>query len=158
MTDESGGNEPNSATTETRELTVSRVVEAPPERVYEAFVDPDELAEWYHPPGFGAEVHDFDATEGGSYRITMAGQTPETEEHAHTYDGNFEVLEPGQRIVQRETPPDAGGEMMVTITFEDVADGTEVTVTLEIPAAWPDGAIEGWEAALGNLTERLEGA
>ncbi|MFC6993257.1 SRPBCC family protein [Haladaptatus sp. GCM10025707] len=46
--------------TETRErgsITVSRVIKAPPERVYEAFLDPDQLAAWLPPTGFSATVH-----------------------------------------------------------------------------------------------------
>lgn len=50
------------------------------------------------------------------------------------------------------------GEMTVTITFEEVPDGTEVTVRLEIPAVWPDEAIGGWEAALENLDGLLGSA
>jgi uncharacterized protein YndB with AHSA1/START domain len=161
MTDEDNGDTTASVTSETRELTTSRVVEAPPERVYEAFTDPDELGQWMHPSGATCEVHHLEAEEGGTYRITMSGETPDGNEYGHTYGGTFEELVPGERIVQTEAPESDGsgmdGEMTVTITFDDVPDGTEVTVLLEIPATWPDGAIGGWEAALGNLAARLGG-
>ena len=159
MTDEDTTDDTDSDTTETRELTASRVVEAPPERVYEAFTDPDELRQWMHPPGATCEIHHFEPEEGGTYRITMRGETPDGDEYGHTYGGTFEQLVPGERIVQTEAPEGDGsgmdGEMTVTITLDDVPDGTEVTVFLEIPATWPDEAIGGWEAALGNLAERL---
>ncbi len=159
MTADDGGTT-DSDTSETRELTVSRVVEAPPERVYEAFLDPDELAQWMHPTGFSAEVHHLEPEEGGSYRISMTGEAEAVAEHSHSYGGTFEELVPGERIVQTEVPEVDGmdGEMTVTITFDDVPDGTEVTVLVEIPAAWPDDAISGWEDALGNLAELLAGA
>lgn len=157
MTDNDNGEPTNSTTSDTRELTVSRVIEAPPTRVYEAFVDPDELAEWYHPPGFKAEIHDFNAEEGGSYRISMTGTTEGNADYSHSYTGTFEELVPGERIVQTEVPGGMDGEMTVTITFDEVAEGTEVTVLLEIPSGWPDEAIGGWEAALGNLAEVLDG-
>ena len=51
----------DTATSEERSVIVDRVIEAPPERVYEAFVDPDELAAWLPPEGFSCEVHEFDA-------------------------------------------------------------------------------------------------
>lgn len=155
MTDEDSGEPTEQSTSDTRELTVSRIVEAPPDRVYEAFVDPDELAQWMHPPGATCEVHHFEPEVGGSYRITMRGETPDGGEYSHSYGGAFEELVPGERIVQTESPEaeDSGmsGEMTVTITFDGVPDGTAVTVRIEIPAAWPDDAIGGWEAALGNL-------
>lgn len=159
MTDEDHGDTTEQRTDKTRELTVSRVVEAPPDRAYEAFVDPDELAKWMHPPGATCEIQRFEAEVGGSYRITMRGETPDGSAYSHTYGGTFEELVPGERIVQRESPEADGsgmsGEMTVTITFEDVPDGTKVTVRIEIPAAWPDEAIGGWEAALGNLEQLL---
>jgi uncharacterized protein YndB with AHSA1/START domain len=89
----------------------------------------------------------------------MRGETPDGGTYSHTYGGTFEELVPGERIVQRESPeadgPGMAGKMTVTITFDDAQDGTEVTVRLEIPAAWPDEAIGGWEAALGYLAQRL---
>lgn len=149
----------DSETTGTLELTVNRVIGASPERVYRAFVDPDELTEWMHPPGFSAEVHHLEPEEGGSYRISMTGDAEGTEGHGHAYSGTFEELVPGERIVQTESPDGDGGgmagDMTVTITFDDVPEGTEVTVRLEIPATWPDEAIGGWEAALGNLEALL---
>lgn len=162
MTDDTTSTTEDSEPTETRELTVSRVIEAPPERVYEAFVDPDELAEWMHPPGFSAEVHHLDPEEGGTYRISMQGESGEMADHSHSYTGVFEELVPGERIVQTESPEgEAGGmdgEMTVTISFDEVEDGTAVHVLLEVPAPWPDEAIGGWEAALGNLADRFADA
>ena len=155
MTHDGNGDTVDRETTETKQLTTSRVVAAPPQRVYEAFVDPDELAEWMHPPGARCEVHQFEAEVGGTYRITMRGETPDGDEYAHTYGGTFEELVPGERIVQTESPevddPGTAEEMTVTITFDAVADGTEVTVVMEVPAEWPEDGIAGWEAALGNL-------
>lgn len=160
MTDNDSGGTSNRNPNQTRELTVSQAIEATPTRVYEAFLDPDELVAWMHPPGFEAQVHEFQAEEGGTYHISMSGATEETAKHGHSYTGTFEELVPGERIVQTEVPDaDTGmdGEMTVTGFFEEAPDGTEVTVRIEIPAAWPDEAIGGWEAALANLSRHFEG-
>lgn len=160
MTDSNSTDQTEMSTTATRELTVTQAVEAPPERVYEAFLDADELGRWMHPPGFTAEVDHFEAEEGGTYRITMRGDTEEMTDRGHSYGGTFEELVPAESIVQTETfeSEEAGmdGEMTVTTTFDEVTDGTDVTVRLEIPEPWPDGAIGGWEAALGNLATMLQ--
>lgn len=89
----------------------------------------------------------------------MAGEAEGMEGYGHTYGGTFEELVPGERIVQTERfesdEPGRSGEMTVTTSFDEVADGTEVTVTLEMPAAWPDNAIGGWSDALDHLAELL---
>lgn len=157
MTRETDGGSSDGAPSETRELAVSRVVEATPARVYEAFTDPDELGQWMHPPGATCEVHHLEPEEGGTYRITMSGETPDGAEYGHTYGGTFRELVPGERIVQEESFEGMPGEMTVTVAFEAVPEGTEVTVVMAVPADWPDDGIAGWEAALGNLAERLAG-
>lgn len=159
MTNKDGGEPANSSTNETRELTVSRVIQAEEERVYQAFINPDELAEWLHPTGFSTEIQHLEPEEGGTYRIAMTGETEDLGDYGHSYGGTFLELVPGERIVQREVfeSEEGGlaGEMTVTTTFEDDPDGTDVTVRLEIPVDWPDGAIGGWKDALENLAGLL---
>lgn len=77
MTD--NANEGSKSTTENtadeeRSITVSRVIEAPSERVYEAFLTPNDMAVWAPPEGFRAEVQEAEAEEGGSFRIENIGE------------------------------------------------------------------------------------
>lgn len=145
-----------------RHITVSRVIEAAPDRVYEAFLDPDELAEWLPPTGFSAEVHHLEAEEGGTFRATFTGDTEEFAEYGHSFGGTYLELVPGERIVHTDVfetdDPAMAGEMRNTITFEAVPDGTEVTVRQEeIPVAIPpEDAQAGWTDSLGNLAELVE--
>jgi uncharacterized protein YndB with AHSA1/START domain len=149
---------------EERSVTVNRVIDAPPERVYDAFVDPDELAAWLPPEGFSGEVHEFDATEGGSFRMSFNADVEELEPYTSTFHGTYEELIPGERIVYTETfesdDPGMAGEMTTTVTFEAVPDGTEVTVRQAgIPEAIPpENANEGWIDSLENLADVVEGA
>ena len=165
MTDDSNdGGEPmmGTATNEGRSVTVSRVIEAPPERVYEAFLDPDELAAWLPPDGFSAEVHELRPEVGGRFRITFAAETDELEPYAHSFHGTYLELEPGERIVHTDEfetdDPGMAGEMTVTVTFEEVPDGTEVTVRQTgIPEDIPvENATEGWTDSLDNLEAILQ--
>lgn len=154
----------NTATSEERSVTVNRVIEAPPERVYDAFVDPDELAAWFPPEGFSCEVHEFDATEGRSFRMSFNAEIEELEPYASTFHGTYEELTPGERIVYTETfesdDPGMAGETTTTITFEEVSEGTEVSVRQEgIPEAIPpEDANEGWIDSLENLADVVEEA
>lgn len=164
MTDEDTGETMDSTTGETGDLTISRVIEAPPERVYEAFLDPGELAEWLPPTGFSAEIHHMEPEVGGTFRITFSGDTQEFAEYGHSFGGTYLELVPGERIVHTDEfeTDDSGmtGEMTVTVTFADVPNGTEITVHQEgIPEAVPpEDAQAGWTDSLGKLAEVVEEA
>ncbi|WP_114578422.1 SRPBCC family protein [Saliphagus sp. LR7] len=152
----------DSTETGERSMTASRVIEAPPERVYEAFLDPDELAQWLPPTGFSAEVHHLEPEEGGTFRATFTGETEEFAEYGHSFGGTYSELVPGERIVYTESfetdDPSMAGEMTVTVLFDEVPDGTGLTVRQEgIPEATsPSDANEGWTDSLGNLAELVE--
>jgi uncharacterized protein YndB with AHSA1/START domain len=66
--------------TETREITMSRVFDAPPELVYRMFVDPDQLCQWFGPVGFSVpyETVQIDARPGGFQRLVMVSDDDPT--------------------------------------------------------------------------------
>lgn len=147
---------------EKRSITVNRVIGAPPERVYNAFVDPDDLAVWLPPEGFSCEVHEFDAAEVGTFRMSFAADIEELEPYARTFHRTYEELTPNERIIYTESfesdDPGMAGEMTTTVTFEDVPDGTDLTVRQTgIPEnILPENAEEGWTDSLGNLANIVE--
>ncbi|WP_049970907.1 SRPBCC domain-containing protein [Haladaptatus cibarius] len=149
-------------TNEGRSMTVNRTIEAPPERVYDAFLDPDELGEWLPPDGFRAEVHELEPEEGGQFRMTFIAETEELEPYSQSFHGTYVELVPGERIVHTDEfetdDPGMTGEMTVTVTFEAVSDGTAVTVHQEgIPEDVPvDDANAGWMNSLENLAQLVE--
>ncbi|AFK21036.1 hypothetical protein E6P09_17910 (plasmid) [Haloferax mediterranei ATCC 33500] len=149
-------------TTEERNVTVTRVIDASPERLYEAFTDPDEMAAWFPPTGFSADVHRFEPEVGGEFRLTFTADADDIEPNSHTFGGTFLELEPSERIVYTDQfesdDPGMAGEMTVTVTFEAAPDGTEVTVHQEsIPEAIPvDDARAGLTDSLGNLANLVE--
>jgi hypothetical protein len=61
--------------------------------VYRAFLDPDAVAIWKVPNGMTSHVHEFDAREGGSFRISLTYEAPtetgKTTAHTDTYHGGF---------------------------------------------------------------------
>lgn len=166
MTDNDSEGNPtmNREQNNSRSMTVSRVIEASPKRVYEAFLNPDELAQWLPPTGFSAEVHHLEPEEGGTFRATFTGETEELTEYGSTFSGTYRELVSGERIVYTESfetdAPEMAGEMTVTTTFEEVPDGTEITVRQEgIPEAIPPSdANEGWNDSLSNLADVVQEA
>lgn len=152
-------NAKQTTTPETTSLRLNRVIKAPAERVYKAFLDPDALAKWIPPHGFTGHVHKLDARVGGSYRMSFS-----TINRSWTqfFGGKYLELKPFEKIVHTDKfegdDPAFQGEMTVTITFKPVKGGTEVNILQEGipkgPAA--DGAPEGWKQSLDNLQRLCE--
>src|SRR5437763_6022979 len=118
----------SSTATNTNTVRLHRVLRAPPERVYRAFLDADANAKWLPPNGFTCKVHHLDARVGGTYRMTF---TNFTNGQSHSFGGEYLELIPGERIRHLDNFEDANltGGMTTTITFKKVFCGTELTVT-----------------------------
>lgn len=145
--------------TETGSIEVSRVIEAPAERIYKAFLDADALAKFSPPAGYTARYDHADGEVGGTYRGTFTSLDKSEE---HSFGGEYVELVPNERIVQTDEfetdAPEMQSEMTVTITLEEIEDGTEVTVRQEgIPKPIPEeDAATGWGMSLENLARLVE--
>jgi uncharacterized protein YndB with AHSA1/START domain len=138
-------------------VTLHRVLCAPPQRVYKAFIDPDAMAKWLPPHGFTGRVLEIDARSGGRYRMQFTNLSTG---HSHAFGGEYRELVPGQRIVHtdRFDDPNLPGEMLVTITLKEVSVGTELQIQQAgIPAAIPVEACNvGWQQSLDLLRQLVE--
>lgn len=134
-------------------VTLHRVLPAPPERVYRAFLDPDAMAKWLPPHGFTGRVLQIDARVGGHYRMQF---TNFGSGEVMAFGGQYLELVPFERIVHTDVfdDPNLPGEMRTTITFKAVLVGTEIHVEQAgIPAAIPTEACYlGWQESLQLLT------
>ncbi|HWJ04175.1 MAG TPA: SRPBCC family protein [Steroidobacteraceae bacterium] len=138
-------------------VRLHRVIRAPAERIYRAFLDPEALVKFMPPHGFTAAVQEFDARVGGRYRMSFtnfaSGQT-------HSFGGEYLELVPDERIVNTDRFDDPGlpGEMRTTVSLRPVPVGTEVEVVQEgIPDAIPTEACYlGWQDTLSLLTLLVE--
>ncbi|MDZ4076686.1 MAG: SRPBCC family protein [Hylemonella sp.] len=141
----------------TNTVRIHRVLRAPAERVYRAFLDPDALAKWLPPHGFTCKVHHLDAKVGGSYRMSF---TNFSKGQSHSFGGTYLELVPGERLVHTDVfdDPNLPGEMRVTVTFKAVFCGTELNVVQEgIPAVIPaEACYLGWQESLTLLTQLIE--
>ena len=145
------------STTETGTVRLHRVLTAPPERIYRAFLDAHALAKWLPPHGFTGRVHSMDAREGGGYRMTF---TNFSSGNSHSFGGTFVELVPNQRIRHTDTfdDPNLPGEMQTTITLRKVMVGTEIEIVQEgIPAVIPTEACYlGWQESLTLLAQLVQ--
>ena len=146
-----------SSTPATGTVTLHRVLKAPADRVYRAFLDPDAMAKWLPPHGFTGRVLSIASRVGGSYRMQFTNLSTG---HVHRFGGEYLELVPGERIVHTDRFDDANlpGEMRTTITFTTVSVGTDVKVVQEgIPAMIPTEACYlGWQESLQLLTLLVE--
>ena len=134
-----------------------RVLHAPPERVYRAFLDADAKAKWLPPYGFTAKVHHSEAKVGGTYKMSF---TNFTTQKSHSFGGKLVELVPNERIryTDKFDDPNLPGEMQVTVTLKKVSVGTEMTVVQEgLPDVIPvDGCYLGWQQSLEQLAKLVE--
>ena len=138
-------------------VRLHRVLSAPAERVYRAFLDAAALAKWLPPDGFTCTVHELDPRVGGRYPMSF---TNFSSGNSHAFGGEYEELVPGQRIRynDRFENPDMPGQMRTTIEFRAVSVGTDVTIVQEgIPDAIPvEACYLGWQQSLKLLSKVVE--
>ena len=145
---------------------VSQHVKAPRPAVYQALLDANAIAKWRVPAGMGSHIHEFEAREGGSFRISLTYDAPDSAgksaAHTDTYHGRFLRLVPNEQVVEEfefETADRAlKGTMTMTTTLADAGDGTDVVIVHhDIPDAIPAADNEtGTRMALANLARLVE--
>lgn len=138
-------------------IRLHRVLMAPPERVYKAFLDGDALAKWLPPKGFTGKVHSIDPKVGGGYKMSF---TNFTTGNSHSFSAKYLEIAPPERIVHTDKfdDPNLPGEMKVTISLKKVSVGTEISITQEgIPDVIPpDACYLGWQESLFQLAMVVE--
>lgn len=134
-----------------------RVLRAPAERVFRAFLDPAALAKWMSPDGFTAQVHHLDAKVGGTFRMSF---TNFTTGDSHAFGGEYlEIAKDAKlRYVDRFDDPNLPGTMEVTIEFRPVSCGTELSIVQSgIPEMIPvEMCTLGWQESLSLLARLVE--
>jgi uncharacterized protein YndB with AHSA1/START domain len=141
----------------TNTVRLHRVLRAPPERVYKAFLDADAMVKWLPPHGFTGKVHHLDAKVGGTYKMSF---TNFGSGNGHSFGGKYLELVPNERIVHTDTfdDPNLPGEMKTTVSLKKVFCGTDVNVVQEgIPEVIPaEACYLGWQESLVLLAQLVE--
>jgi uncharacterized protein YndB with AHSA1/START domain len=138
-------------------VKLHRVLKAPAERIYKAFLDPDAMVKWLPPNGFTGKVHEMDATVGGKYKMSF---TNFSNGQSHSFGGEYLELVPNKRIRNTDSfdDPNMPGEMITTVDLRQVMVGTEINVVQEgIPEAIPaEACYLGWQESLTLLAQLVE--
>ena len=147
---------------------LSRHIRAPRARVYDALIDKNLVGQWKVPSGMTSQVHEFDAREGGAFRISLTHDDPtqagKTTAHTDTYHGRFVKLVPNELVVEEDefetADPALQGTMTITIVLTDAEGGTDLLAIHDglPPGVSPADNETGWEMALAKLAAIVETA
>ena len=141
----------------TNTIRLHRVLRAPPERVYRAFLNADAMVKWLPPNGFTATVHHIDTKVGGTFKMSF---TNFTTGHSHSFGGEYLELVPHEliRYTDKFDDPNLPGIIRVTVNLKAVSCGTELHVVQEgIPDVIPtEMCYLGWQESLVLLTKLVE--
>ena len=151
-----------SSTTRTtdREILLTRVFDAPRELVFNAWIDPNHIAQWFGPDGFTTTILEMDVRPGGVWRFIMHGPDGVDYPNKIVY---VEIVKP-ERLVYNHFSEDVDepGQFHVTMTFAEQAGKTVLSMQMLFEtAAERDrvvkeyGAIEGGEQTLDRLAAYL---
>jgi uncharacterized protein YndB with AHSA1/START domain len=145
---------------------IRRRINAPRAAVYRALLDANAVARWMVPAGMSSQVHTFDPREGGAFRISLTYEAPtgtgKTTAQTDTYHGRFVTLVPDEQVVEvvefETEDPGLQGEMTISFTLTDAADGTEIVAVHDgLPAGLsPSDNETGWRMSLANLAALVE--
>ncbi len=150
----------NLSTTE-KEVLVTRLINAPREKVFDAWVDPDKIVNWWGPRGFTNTNIEMEVKPGGVWRYTMHGPDGVDYPNKIVYT---EVVEP-ERLAYDQMGEGEFDDISfrVLVTFEAEGEKTRVTMRSEFPTAEQlrrvveeFGALEGAKQNLERLGEFTE--
>lgn len=141
-------------------IRIVREFDAPVERVFRAWVDPELFVQWVGPRSIDTIVEQWDVRTGGSWRYT----NQRGGERIAGFYGSFHEVRPNSRLVQTFTYDGApDGVSLETMTFEDLGDGRTRTVGLSVVESFEirdlilssgmeTGVLEGFEKLDALLT------
>ncbi len=142
--------QPTAPTTSEEEIALTRVFHAPRRRVFEAFIRPEHLKEWWGPEAFTLATCKVDPRVGGALRIVMRGADGKT----YGFHGEYtELLPPARLAFTAELEEGEREQLLTTANFEEVDGNTWLTVRQTIPRSpeYAAGQRDGWSESLERL-------
>ena len=137
-----------------REIRIERVFDAPRERVFGVYTDPELISEWWGPRGTTTHVDEMQPQTGGRWRFVC--KNPDGSEDA--FRGAYREITPHERVVQTFEWEGMPGHVSVeTAVFEDLGDKTKVvTTTLFHTNEERDGMLGAMEPGMNETYQRLD--
>jgi len=141
----------------TNQVSLHRIIQASPEKVFRAFADPVAHASWLPPYGFVCTVQQMDFKVGGTFKMTFINFSTG---NGHSFGGEYLEIEQDSLIkyVDRFDDPNLPGEMTTTVSLRKVICGTELKIEQTgIPDAIPvEMCYLGWQDSLEKMKKLVE--
>jgi uncharacterized protein YndB with AHSA1/START domain len=141
----------------THTIRLHRVIKAPAERIYRAFIDPAAMCKWLPPNGFTGTIHHMEAKVGGNFRMSFTNFTTQS---SMSFGGDYLEMIPNKKLIYTDKfdDPNLPDLMTVTVHFKEVSCGTEVNITQEgVPSVIPaEACYLGWQESLILLSKLVE--
>jgi uncharacterized protein YndB with AHSA1/START domain len=143
-----------------QQVLITRIFEAPRERVFKAWTDPDDVAEWYGPEHFDTprDKIRIELEVGGRYELTMV-RRDDGAEYPVGYE-ILEIVEPELLVLRSDPMPEMGMHeaIMLRVEFHDHGEKTRMTLSDgPYPAEMAGHAETGWESAFDKLATLVAG-
>jgi uncharacterized protein YndB with AHSA1/START domain len=149
------GSNKNAASTADREIVTTRLFDAPRELVFEAWINPQHVAQWWGPHGFTNTIYEMDVRPGGVWRFVMHGPDGVDYQNKIVF---VEIVKPELLVYSHVSGP----KFRMTVTFEDHGGKTMLTMRMLLESAAERekvvrevGAIEGAKQTLERLAAHL---
>lgn len=138
-------------------VSLHRIINASPEKVFRAFADPIANSSWFPPYGFVCTVQQMDFQIGGKFKMTFINFSTG---NGHSFGGEYLEIKPNEFIKYSDSfdDPSLPGEITTTVRLNKVSCGTELKVTQEgLPDAIPaEMCYLGWQESLEKLIKLVE--
>lgn len=138
-------------------VSLHRIIQASPEKVFRAFADPIAHATWLPPYGFICTVQQMDFKVGGNFKMTFINFSTG---NRHSFGGEYLEILPNESIKysDRFDDPNLPGEMITTVSLNKVSCGTELQIVQEnIPDVIPvEMCYLGWQESLDKMKRLVE--
>jgi uncharacterized protein YndB with AHSA1/START domain len=141
----------------TNSVSLHRIIQARPEKVFRAFSDPVAHATWLPPYGFVCTVQQMDFHVGGKYKMTFINFSTG---NGHSFGGEYLEIKPNEfiKFIDRFDDPNLPGEMTTTVSLNSVSNFTELKIEQTgIPEVIPvEMCYLGWQDSLDKLKKLVE--
>jgi len=152
----------------TKELTLTRVFDAPRELVFKAWTDPQLLAQWWGPRGVTNPVSEVDLKVGGALHVVMlaGAELGPMAGQRWPMQGIFKEIQAPEKLVFSNQAIDEDGKVLIdgltTVVFEEQGDKTKLTLHVTAKGISPEspqmlaGMNQGWTESIDKLGEFLQ--
>ncbi len=140
-----------------RQIVLTRLIAAPPAKVWQCWTDPAILPRWFGPDGYSCVTKEIDLQEGGLWRFDMIGPDGTVWANRHRYT----LFDPLKRLeFLLDADDDGSAPMEVVVVLVPEAGGTRITQTMTFPSVeMCQGALAFGADRLGQTTlAKLEAA